>query len=524
MDRQIVYPAQIPLDSDQLNAQRNAYVGIGQLAAMAYGWATVSASGFACTPGSGLVVTIAPGSLLAPGVVDGAAYGTLTAVGSALVRQYISRDPVTLDVPGAGATCTVYVTPATVDADDTVLPFYNAADPSVTYAGADNSGKTAPTVRQDVAQIGVGTSVPDGAYPLWTVTVPAGATAITADMIAQAGGAPFYDTIPQLQAAKQDALGFVPVNGQWALGTTAYQVLGLTYLISAQRPQYFYQDATGAQHAGGALALYSDVTSETERAEDVESGLVSGIWAKGTSAYQITGLTYLISSARPQFFYQDDSGNQYSGGLIALYSDVTAEQAARASAISAEATARANADAQLVSGVWANGTGPGQVLGMTYNLTFVGGARPQVFYNDASDNQQVIGLATYNDLSGYVPKGGVQYGQTWDVWTPSANQVTNLTLTFTCASGGLLMMSAGVYPFSAQPSNGGSSNTGSDVNLILDGTSVYDDNVRSATHEDVPQLVGAGTHTITLQYTANTATSGWVSQRAKLSYFFIPTE
>ncbi|MDT8871627.1 hypothetical protein RAA17_14450 [Komagataeibacter rhaeticus] len=66
MDRQIVYPAQIPLDSDQLNAQRNAYVGLGQLAAMAYGWTTVSASGFACAPGAGLAVVLAPGSLLAP--------------------------------------------------------------------------------------------------------------------------------------------------------------------------------------------------------------------------------------------------------------------------------------------------------------------------------------------------------------------------------------------------------------------------------------------------------------------------
>ncbi|MCE2563397.1 hypothetical protein [Komagataeibacter sp. FNDCF1] len=334
----------------------------------------------------------------------------------------------------------------------------------------------------------------------------------------------FVGTSVATEQARAEGVESGLVSGIWAKGTTAYQVLGLTYLISAQRPQYFYQDDSGNQYSGGALALYSDVTSETERAEGVESGLVSGIWAKGTTSYQVLGLTYLISAQRPQYFYQDDSGNQYSGGALALYSDVTAEQAARASAISAEATARANADAQLVSGVWANGTGPGQVLGMTYNLTFVGGARPQVFYNDASDNQQVIGLATYNDLSGYVPKGGVQYGQTWDVWTPSANQVTNLTLTFTCTSGGLLMMSAGVYPFSAQPSNGSSSNTGSDVNLILDGTSVYDDNVRSATHEDVPQLVGAGTHTITLRYTANTATSGWVSQRAKLSYFFIPTE
>ncbi|WP_241694220.1 hypothetical protein [Komagataeibacter melomenusus] len=211
MDRQIVYPAQIPLDSDLLNAQRNAFVGLGHLAGMAYGDNTVAAGGFACTPGTGLAVTIAPGSLLAAGVVDGTAYGTLAANGSVLARQYVSRDPVTLTVPGAGATYTVYATPATVDADATVLPFYNAADPAVTYAGADNSGKAAPTVRQDLAQLGIAATVPDGAYPLWSITVPAAATSITADIIAQATGAPFYLTIPELQG---QFVKSVPSTGQ----------------------------------------------------------------------------------------------------------------------------------------------------------------------------------------------------------------------------------------------------------------------------------------------------------------------
>ncbi|WNM08196.1 hypothetical protein RI056_15060 [Komagataeibacter nataicola] len=223
MDRQIVYPAQIPLDSDLLNAQRNAFVGLGHLAGMAYGENTVSAGGFACTPGAGLTVTIAPGSLLAAGVVDTTAYGTLAASGSVLVRQYISRDPVTLTVPGAGGTYTVYATPATVDTDDTVLPFYNAADPSVTYAGADNSGKAAPTVRQDVAQLGIGAAVPDGAYPLWSVTAPAATTAIAADMIAQAEGAPFYETIPGLQASKISKAGDGMAGPLSVLNATAAQ-------------------------------------------------------------------------------------------------------------------------------------------------------------------------------------------------------------------------------------------------------------------------------------------------------------
>ncbi|WP_395371210.1 H-type lectin domain-containing protein [Komagataeibacter diospyri] len=284
MDRQIVYPAQIPLDSDQLNAQRNAYVGLGQLAAMAYGWATVAASGFACTPGNGLALVIGPGSLLAPGVVDASTYGTLAAVASALVRQYVSRDPVTLAVPGAGATYTVYATPATVDTDDTVLPFYNAADPSVTYAGADNSGKTAPTVRQDVVQIGIGTSVPTGAYPLWTVTVAAGATAITADMIAQAAGAPFYATIPEL-------------------ASTAYVDAGL---------------ATAASNlsAEAAIRAAADATLTTN-----VNARVSGVYGVGTGMYD--GKALIQGAAGPSFCYNNGSSDVWLGLLYGVQSSIS---------------------------------------------------------------------------------------------------------------------------------------------------------------------------------------------------------
>lgn len=217
MDRQILYPAQIPLVEDGLNAQRNAMVGLGHLAGAAFGTNTVAASGFACSPAEGLAVTIAPGALLAPGVVDASAYGTLAAVSSALVRQFISRDPVSLTVPSAGATYVVYVTPQTVDADNTVLPFYNAADPSVTYAGQNNSGLAAPTVRRDEAVLAIGSSVPSGASPLWQIVVPAGATTLTADMLSIASGAPFY---PSLAAVASRIIA--PFNAQLAVAIGGY--------------------------------------------------------------------------------------------------------------------------------------------------------------------------------------------------------------------------------------------------------------------------------------------------------------
>lgn len=249
MDRQILYPAQIPLVEDGLNAQRNAMVGIGHLAGAAFGSATVAASGFACEPGDGLSLVIAPGAILAPGVVDASAYGTLSAVSSALVRQFISRDPVTLAVPAADATYIVYVSPQTVDTDDTVLPFYNAVDPSVTYAGQNNSGLTAPTVRRDEAVLGIAADPPDGSHPLWLVTVPAGATAITADMVSVASGAPFY---PSLAAVAPRIVA--PFNAQLAAAMGGYPLNAVvadtatpgTFWVSTADANVSVPGATGA--------------------------------------------------------------------------------------------------------------------------------------------------------------------------------------------------------------------------------------------------------------------------------------
>ncbi|MFT9070553.1 MAG: hypothetical protein ABF530_10010 [Acetobacter orientalis] len=238
MDRQILYPAQIPLVEDGLNAQRNAMVGVGHLASAAFGANTVAASGFACSPADGLAVTIAPGALLAPGVVDASAYGTLTAVSSALVRQFISRDPVSLTVPSAGAAYVVYVTPQTVDTDDTVLPFYNAADPSVTYAGQNNSGLAAPTVRRDEAVLAVGSSAPSGAYPLWQIVVPAGATTLTADMLSIASGAPFY---PSLAAVASRIIA--PFNAQLAVAIGGYP---LNAVVAGTSPGTFWVSTADA--------------------------------------------------------------------------------------------------------------------------------------------------------------------------------------------------------------------------------------------------------------------------------------
>ena len=68
MDRQIVYPGAIPLDTDFLLTNRNTLVAIGALTRATLGTNTV-ADGLACTPTSpaSLSVVVAPGSITALG-------------------------------------------------------------------------------------------------------------------------------------------------------------------------------------------------------------------------------------------------------------------------------------------------------------------------------------------------------------------------------------------------------------------------------------------------------------------------
>ena len=79
MDRNLVYPGSIPLDSDLLSLNRNAMVALGALAQAVLGSSTV-ADGLACAP-------TAPASL---GVSVGAgAIAQLSEIGRASCRERV---------------------------------------------------------------------------------------------------------------------------------------------------------------------------------------------------------------------------------------------------------------------------------------------------------------------------------------------------------------------------------------------------------------------------------------------------
>ena len=192
MDRQIVYPGAVPLDTDLMLQSRHAMIGLGYLAKMIIGDGGCYADGFACAPGQGLSVVIGPGSLSYPTVVDAGFVGSLPPDGDPLVKLGVNTSPVTLSIAGPG----LFMVSGCVleaQAGDVVVAYYNAANPSQTLFGPSGNGTAQASVIQQRVSLSVtsGNGVPSGSLPLWTISVPADATTITSAMISEASGAPF---------------------------------------------------------------------------------------------------------------------------------------------------------------------------------------------------------------------------------------------------------------------------------------------------------------------------------------------
>ncbi len=210
MDRNIVYPGSIPLDTDILYPNRNAMIGIAALTAATLGTGTV-VDGLACAPTSpaSLAVVVGPGSVTQLSVLDANAYGSLAAdVTDQIVKTGINLQATnfTLSVPASSGQSINYLIEAAFSETDTaavVLPYVNAANPSQPYSGPNNAGTAQNTQRVQRVQLQVkpgaaaasGTqttpAVDSGWVGLYVVTVNYGQTAITAANITTLPGAPF---------------------------------------------------------------------------------------------------------------------------------------------------------------------------------------------------------------------------------------------------------------------------------------------------------------------------------------------
>ncbi|KAG0188260.1 hypothetical protein DFQ28_005152 [Apophysomyces sp. BC1034] len=213
MDRQIVYPGAIPLETDLLNTNKNAMIGLAKLAAAIMGTGTML-NGLACTPDSpaSLNVKVAAGEIYSLQNIDGTAYSSLAAeTAHSILKQGIMLDSVLLPCPapetnGYSINYLVQVAYQDTDANAVVLPYYNAGNPPQAYSGPNNSGATNYTTRKGVCAVSVKAGVaaatgtqttpaPDAGYTgIYSVTAACGQTQITAGNINAISGAPFINS------------------------------------------------------------------------------------------------------------------------------------------------------------------------------------------------------------------------------------------------------------------------------------------------------------------------------------------
>lgn len=220
MRRQTVYPGAIPLETDLLSTNKNAMIAIGHVLQDMIGVSTMF-SGLGCVPTSpaGMTVNVNPGRAYSYQATDSGAYSSLAADAHQIVKQGILLDAVNFAcaAPTTAGYSINYLVEAAfqeVDAGSVVLPYYNASNPAQAYSGPNGTGTSNTTYRDNTVQLqlkaGVAattgsqvTPTPDAGFSgLWVVSVPYGATTITAAMITQYSGAPFLSAslLAQIQA------------------------------------------------------------------------------------------------------------------------------------------------------------------------------------------------------------------------------------------------------------------------------------------------------------------------------------
>lgn len=219
-DRIIVYPGALPLETDLLSAQLGQMVGLGFGLEATLGTTSV-AVGLVCTPTSpaSLSVTIGRGAITQYTVVDGSPFGDLPASSDPLLKIGINRTPTSLTfvaptAPGQSQAFLIQAQFSETDAVPVALPYYNAAAPTVSFSGPNNSGTPQYTERIQRVLIQIKNGVPAstgsqttpsadaGWSPLYIVTLANGATTITGGNVVVHPAAPFVPaTLPQIGGA-----------------------------------------------------------------------------------------------------------------------------------------------------------------------------------------------------------------------------------------------------------------------------------------------------------------------------------
>ena len=255
MDRSIIYPGALPLDTDILSIQRNAMIAEGFLAQAMLGNGPV-VNRLACSPTSpaSSAVNIGPGMIAALETVDATALDAaprhhgfpLVKVRHQNLSTVASTALGTITAPGTSGQSQVYLISAAFSETDTgslVLSYYNAANPTVAYAGPNNTGAAQNTQRIQRAALTltagtpaatgsqVAPATPAGGTALWTITVAYGQSTITSGNIAAVVGAPFIgggSVLPGrlLNIQKWTANGTYTYTPTVGTNTTIWEVRG----------------------------------------------------------------------------------------------------------------------------------------------------------------------------------------------------------------------------------------------------------------------------------------------------------
>lgn len=244
MDRNIVYPSSIPLDTDILSINRNTMVGLGFLVQAVLGTNTV-VDGLACQPTSpaSLGVTIGPGSITQLGPVDSLAYGSLAAdLGDSLMKMGINvgSTTFTFTAPASVGQSINYLIEAAfqeVDGNPIILPYYNASNPAQSFSGPANSGSSQNTSRLQRVQLQVKPGLPgntgsqttpladSGWIGLYQVGVAYGQTQITSSNITVIPTAPFLTwKLPSLRPGCASGIQSLTSSGNFVVPAGVTQV------------------------------------------------------------------------------------------------------------------------------------------------------------------------------------------------------------------------------------------------------------------------------------------------------------
>ncbi len=334
MDRTIVYPGSIPLDTDLLSINRNSMIVIGSLAQAILGTDPV-VDGLKCSPTTpaSLAVSVGPGCITQFGMVDALEYGSLPPnVANTIVKIGVNLNSTSfvLTPPTASGQSINYLIQAAFQEADTrpvVLPYYNASNPSQPYSGPSNSGLPQNTIREQRVQLqlkagisantGVQTTPPidNGWIGLHVITVSYGQSSIDQAAIKILPAAPFLDIkLPTLRPGFGTGVKTFTASGAFVVPSGVTQVeVELWGGGSGTFPSAPAMPSGGGSGGGYARKRVTGLTPgqlvEVAVGRGGDAGLVSGVQPSGggNSSFgtyvTATGgaLNYLASHSFPTF-------------------------------------------------------------------------------------------------------------------------------------------------------------------------------------------------------------------------------